>query len=85
MVTDMRMPPTADAERIAIFVLPTNTTLEVPRRTIEPVDSHLIAADLETSQWSESIAAEQSAGAKKGGKKEYVATEAVLRWIYDHE
>jgi len=24
-------------------------------------------------------------GCKKGGKPEFVATEAVLRWIYDHE
>ena len=48
-----------------------NTTLEVARKGLAPIDAQLVAADLQSCVWSESIGAEQSAGAssKKGGGK----------------
>ncbi len=66
-------------------------------RMVAPIKPVLQAASADTDhldrhyqRWASSVSSGFAGqaprqGQKKGGKPEYVATEAVLRWIYEHE
>ena len=66
-------------------------------RLVAPIKPVLLAAKADTdhldrrcTRWAANVTngfADKAPrrGRKKGGKPEYVATEAVLRWIYEHE